>query len=708
MKKIKELFSEFRSQSRSDLSGIKNEFRTGKFAEGFLTDIGKHPHYYLFLGIMVVALLCFYICVNITHGQCYRDELCYQPADPWDDAFMDLLNMIRPVYMDNPYTQAGVSYPPINFIFTALFGGSLGEENVAHDFGPYYAGIDYYTMLEIRNSQAAMWVCIVFFLMNFIFLLSMLNRILREKGIKNIWLFDICIIFSYPCMMVIQRGNLLLLMLNFILFYFVSQSSKSKIVREVGLISLAIGIDMKLYPVILSVYLLSKKEYSKFVRLALYCIFFWLFPYAIWGGLDGIVTNIRYMFEASEGHATVNPGGSIEASALVYFVEILSGQSNEFTTALKEILPLFFLVSGILATFFLKKDWKKVLLLVCTMILFPPSSVSYNLILFFIPLVMFLIDENKTKFDYVYVLLFSMCFIHIPYVVYDVHSIGLGGSNITAGFLLLCVSFITMTLLLIGEGVFNLIRFGLKTKFKTNEDLVDTYSPVTRRLPRINIKYCTLTLCLLLGCSMAAAYLRCVLANDFEFYALDGLEFAAAILPSVIFLHMSMVFKNSELNLKSFLANGGKIISYISFYSLVIFAGSIIIKKAYNVPISFASARFFVGVILSVISAWFIHLTLNLIVKNKKFLANDVSFFVILALNILTYLPFGEYKLFNPYYLVCEYLKTGVHYDGGYINLAYQLCVYAFLTLWGVLLHVKYYSDGYRKRPVVQNGQEEG
>lgn len=456
MKQVKALIMQFFIQTKTDLADMKSEilqFRTSsKYMRG---QMKENAHYYLFLLLMVFGLLQLYICICVTNGECLKEFLFRSSGEPLGDMFMDYFNPIRSLYMDNPYTQINAMYPPINYILLALFYKSIPEEKIIPDLS-----IDYLSLLEARNSFEAMFSYFSYCFIAILLLIGIINCFLKKNDVKLLFLFDIILLFSWGFLYTFYRGNFLLLPVAAIMFFFLVEDSKSKIVQEIGLVILSIAICMKVYPVFLSIYLLTRKQYSKFLRLGFYCVLFYFAPFALYGGAESIIANIKNMFIVSNNIDDLYTGGNISFRNSVYLFELITGKYSSVAGMLKNIGPVFIVLLGILSAFFVTKKWKVVALLTCIFLQVYSASMTYNLLFVVIPLVLFLAERNKSKLDYVYVVLFFFCMTPFPYVIYHVSQDFLlySGCNITYGLMFVCIALNMMTFFLIMEGGGNLVK----------------------------------------------------------------------------------------------------------------------------------------------------------------------------------------------------------------------------------------------------------
>jgi|GEM_PF-3790152 len=105
--------------------------------------------------------------------------------------------------------------------------------------------------------------------------------------------------------------------------------------------------------------------------------------------------------------------------------------------------------------------------------MFPNYTMCYNGVYYILPLVEFIKDKDKSKTDYIYVILFSMCFLPIPTVIYDIRT-NLGffdGSNMTVSYVLLAASSCIMTAMLIAEGLYRAIMQLIRYLYHSTERL---------------------------------------------------------------------------------------------------------------------------------------------------------------------------------------------------------------------------------------------
>lgn len=321
------------------------------------------------------------------------------------DTYMDFYNSVYDAANKRPYENR-VIYPPIcNLIYyiCSRFVSPKRFQGVYHFPGGN----------EIRNDQG---INIAFFLYNgFIFLILFisLSAFFRNKCRKVRALIVISTLCSLPFLYAFERGNIILMSFAFLMFYLATYNSKNKYIREMGLISLAIGGVIKIYPVIYGVLLLQDKRFKEAIRTIIYGIIVFFAPFLFFGGTNAIIlliNNITRHTGKTGGISlykfNVNPTGIYS-----YF--------SEFTNLDFSSTKWFGFFIGfvlLLISFFEFEKWKKVAMITCSIICIMPTVGVYVMIYMLLPWFIMLKDKDKewNKIDYYYNCLFISLFAIVP------------------------------------------------------------------------------------------------------------------------------------------------------------------------------------------------------------------------------------------------------------------------------------------------------
>ena len=202
-----------------------------------------------------------------------------------DDSLMDFFNSIIEVHTKKPYSEFGVLYPPLaNCFFYVL---QLFIPNTIKEAWPknhketlYLVG----TSNDIRMSQP----CMVVFLLTFLLFIFLFIVIIRKytKSCSDTLIFSL--LFSHAMIQILEHGNVVLIAFVFAMIFYIYHDNDNPVLRELSLISLAISFGFKLYPAILGMVLLKKRQYKDAVKAIIYGILFTILPLLFLDGISGL------------------------------------------------------------------------------------------------------------------------------------------------------------------------------------------------------------------------------------------------------------------------------------------------------------------------------------------------------------------------------------------------------------------------------------
>lgn len=315
------------------------------------------------------------------------DTFLFRP----NDKFMDFFNMLVSPYRDGKFHN--VQFP---------FG-----QRLAQSFTIFPPNIGVTVFLTIFFS--------FFLYVNY----SNLKTSIKEQTIKNVFVFSF---LTYPFLFVVDRANIEIFVFIF-LYLFIYFYRKQQTL--ISIVFLSCAISMKIFPGVFVILLLSDRKYKEAVYT---CFLVLLISVTGYFSYDGnMIVNIKahlatlssYSMAYSIGNEGLYFGHSLWG--VVKLIIIGSDIQCPATLATKaysvSVLILFAFVS-LYIIFKEKVFWKKIALLVFSMNLFPFVSGDYKLIHIFLPLFLFINDENKDRFDRLYVVLFGLLLIPKAYVHY--------------------------------------------------------------------------------------------------------------------------------------------------------------------------------------------------------------------------------------------------------------------------------------------------
>lgn len=344
------------------------------------------------------------------------DTFLFRP----DDKFMDFFNMLVSPYRDGKFHN--VQFP---------FGQRLAQ---SFTIFPHNIGLAVFFTIFV-----SFFLCVNY---------SNLKISIKEQTIKNVFIFSF---LTYPFLFVVDRANIEVFVFIF-LYMFIHFYRTQKILLSIVFLSCAIS--MKLFPAVFVILLLSDRKYKEAVYTCFLVILISMLGYFSYDG--NIVENIRahmanlnwYSMVYSIGNEGLYFGNSLWGPVKLMII----GSGIKCTPALAtkvysiSVMILFAIIS-VYIIFKEKIFWKKIALLVFSMNLFPFVSGDYKLIHIFLPLFLFINDENKNRFDWLYAVLFGLLMVPKAYVHYPLNP------EITSSLIISPLLMVFFTIVIVFQGL---------------------------------------------------------------------------------------------------------------------------------------------------------------------------------------------------------------------------------------------------------------
>lgn len=295
---------------------------------------------------------------------------------------------------------------------------------------------------ELAVSASGMLIICILTALFALFFVFALERLLLtgESAAKR--LLALLLFCSYPFWLAIERGNMSQMVLILLMYAMALKDSEGKAQREAALILIAVAAGLKLYPAILGIMYLAEKRYKEALRLVLYGIFFFAFPFVFFQGVDGFRIFMRNISAVGSGTTGITIAGLCGRIAEALGLGLAQGH------AAGRILSVLYLITVLLLCFLNRKCWQTTALLTSLMIIFVSASGTYCLIYWVIPFLCFLNEvysrSGWRKLNYVYAVLFSLVFVSYP-----VPAMGSSGMLYAALYLLILVILAEQTLQLV-------------------------------------------------------------------------------------------------------------------------------------------------------------------------------------------------------------------------------------------------------------------
>lgn len=349
--------------------------------------------------------LIFLVCLTLLQLPINNGEVFFSLLHPdSNDTFMDFFNSIYDASFEDPYGERGVIYPPLTYLFYRTWEPFLSpRENadaIANELGLPLTGARYWRSTQSGNTIIAFITLASVYMLYRTFIQGQEDNKLYRKSVSWILLGTVPFWYLY------ERGNLALQTLLFLIFFLKNYQSEDKIRRELSLISLAIAVSFKIYPVVFGVLLIIDKKYKETIRCIIYGAMIFFLPFILFGGREAISAMISNIMATTQNFALWGPGYKVNIDNTIAF--LTEPFPVQLTTGVVITVKLLLLGCMLLTLFFTKKEWQRYMVLSAVMMVFPGFSYTYTIIFAAIPLCFFILEKPKTTLMN---LLFSLLFL---------------------------------------------------------------------------------------------------------------------------------------------------------------------------------------------------------------------------------------------------------------------------------------------------------
>lgn len=368
-----------------------------------------------------------------------------------DDVFMDFFNSVVDCSGD-AYGESGVIYPPLVVLF--------------YKFCSMFFNIDSMKASEVRETSLGMIIFVCFTIVSYILFAKLIYKY-KNGSFANKSLFAFFTLFSFPMIYLIERGNIIVLVLPLLLYFVNEYDSDVKYKRHLAYICLAISVAIKIYPVFFGLLLLKKKKNFKNILLCIFygAVFFFV-PFMFVGGFSQLGVLIHNILYTSSMFGSKGFGFKVSISNTFSLFGHVFNHVRLFETA-----GTVFLIITVLAGLFLilfnkwNEDWKIYAVISLIIILVPGFSYIYSVAYMIIPLLFFLNKKETKWIDYIYSLLFIAQFIFLVAKTDELFpSFNSAELNCNIATVVESIALLAMLVLLYFDGIITFLRLSRHTK----------------------------------------------------------------------------------------------------------------------------------------------------------------------------------------------------------------------------------------------------
>lgn len=368
-----------------------------------------------------------------------------------DDVFMDFFNSVVDCSGD-AYGESGVIYPPLVVLF--------------YKFCSLFFNVDSMKASEIRETSLGMIIFVCFTIVSYILFAKLIYKY-KNGSFADKSLFAFFTLFSFPMIYLIERGNIIVLVLPLLLYFVNEYDSDVKYKRHLAYICLAISVAIKIYPVFFGLLLLKKKKNYKNILLCIFygAVFFFV-PFIFVGGFSQLGVLIHNILYTSSMFGSKGFGFKVSISNTFSLFGHVFNHVRLFKTA-GNVFLIITVLAGLFLILFNKwnEDWKIYAVISLIIILVPGFSYIYSVAYMIIPLLFFLNKKETKWIDYIYSLLFIAQFIFLVAKTDELFpSFNSAELNCNIATVVESIALLAMLVLLYVDGIITFFRLSRHTK----------------------------------------------------------------------------------------------------------------------------------------------------------------------------------------------------------------------------------------------------
>lgn len=313
-----------------------------------------------------------------------------------DNLLADFYNIMIWIADKDPYyntygAAAAKSYFPLSYLILMIFSGF---EN--------YSGL---CLKEVYSSTTATISCMIYTLGSIFLYFHSLTRIVKCNT-YTLLIISLSSVFLFT----IERGNLIMIAAAFSFYFLAYKDSNSFWLRRFSLFSLCVASVLKIYPVVLGLFLLKDKRYKDVVICVVLSLLLIFIPFvAFERGFNNIPKFIDNVIEAgvsSEFNESPRYGLFVLSVIGCRFLGILDSSFFYVISILTKLMVWFFSGLSIFFFFYEKEFWKRLALITMLIVYLPQVNFFYCGI-YFMPFILLFLSENPkwTHQNLIYMLL---------------------------------------------------------------------------------------------------------------------------------------------------------------------------------------------------------------------------------------------------------------------------------------------------------------
>lgn len=185
----------------------------------------------------------------------------------------------------------------------------------------------------------------------------------------------------------VQRGNVVILAAILLALAWLWMDSESRLKQELALLFIAFAAGFKLYPALVGVVYIKRREWKKGLRLFLYGIVVVFLPFIFYGGYEGLIDLINTL---TGFVSSIDPNKANTVCGMAKWLGLKLNMTDMGANTFGKIIDDLFFAVSLLFFFLSKKKWQEALFISGILVSFLPSNWEYTLVYYLSVLFLFM------------------------------------------------------------------------------------------------------------------------------------------------------------------------------------------------------------------------------------------------------------------------------------------------------------------------------
>jgi len=338
----------------------------------------------IFFFIMGITTISFFLVLILTGGYSMRGLL----STDTEGTFMEFFDGVL-VSLGNPYDN-GVTISPLMLAIYRVFAflipsSSLTQIGWTKDQSTFTT--------DVKLYQSFWFILILYSVLFIAFLYFVITNEKRGKNIERI-VFAALIFVSSPVLFILERGNSNLITLAFLLFFISFRNSENKLLKELGIISLAISAATNPLVILFSLLLANKGKLPDLLRFVVYFLVLFVSPVFLFGGIDSLLKYFTNVYDVFLENAS-NISDQLNFTNIIVFP--LASASSEKLLLYGRISRIVLSSLSVIGLVLSRKDYQKAIFAACFAYGLSINCDTGAIVFLIVPILMLLNEEKEPK-----------------------------------------------------------------------------------------------------------------------------------------------------------------------------------------------------------------------------------------------------------------------------------------------------------------------